>query len=459
MSMHASTKGILRFLSTTVIVLLVVVLSACDDHQQQEPRPLADQAARKPQNSVRDAVVARVELVRNESGRSFRNITNKLSELRNAGFNVVWLSPVFQASSFYQNHLSSDPYPTEDFNAVDEGFGTLEDFKSLLRSAHDKGMNVIVDLPAKYTAWDSKLLQENPEWFRRNQEGGILSPKNEWTAVADFNYEHHELRKYMIEVMKYWFIDVGVDGFVCLHAELVPTDFWTRARKELERSRPVILIAESSLPEHHLEAFDATVDGGVETAFTIESGDSVSSSSGSNYLEWERSTFPRGSIRLRCDRPPTEFPRKEQRRENPRDNMNCVLAYTVPGIPVVVFGPQWIESVSALPDRRNLVIPALSKLRATVVHGLAGEFSNIPLSDSPGLWCFQRRLADNRVLVLVNYTNTRRRVSIQLPAQFTGSVEDYLRSETIAGSGGKLNIVVDPLDAKVIVRSSKGSVR
>ncbi len=457
--MHENKKAILRFVSSVIITLFLVALTACPTREQQDPRPLAEQSARNPQRSVRDAEIARIELVRTESRQSFRKITNKLSDLGNAGFNVVWLSTVFQASSLYQDHLASDPYPTEDYNSVDEGFGTFEDFKSLLRFAHDKGMKVIIDMPAQYTAWDSKLLQENPDWYRKNQDGGILTPSNEWSNVAGLNYEHHELRKYMIEVMKYWFIDVGVDGFVCLHAESVPIDFWTRARKELERSRPVILVAESSLPEYHLEAFDASYEGGVERAFATWSGNSVSSTAASSYLEWERSTFPRGSIRLRCDRAPNEFPLKELRRDNPRDKMACILAFTVPGIPAVVFGPQWIESATEARDKRKEVIPALGKLRSMYVQGSAGEFSTIPLPDSSGLWCFQRRWADNRVLVLANNTETRRRVSIQLPPQFSGLARDYLSGKNIAGGGGKLDIVVDALDARIIVRSSKGSVR
>ena len=60
---------------------------------------------------------------------------------------------------------------------------------------------------------------------------------------------------------------------------------------------------------------------------------------------------------------------------------------------------------------------------------------------------------------MVNNTETRRRVSIQLPPQFSGLAEDYLRAEKITGGGGKLDIVVDALDARIIVRSSKGSVR
>ena len=62
----------------------------------------------------------------------------------------------------------------------------------------------------------------------------------------------------MIEMMKYWVRDIGIDGFRCDVAELVPTDFWEGARKEMDAIKPVMMLSEGCIPEHHVTAFDLT---------------------------------------------------------------------------------------------------------------------------------------------------------------------------------------------------------
>ena len=64
----------------------------------------------------------------------------------------------------------------------------------------------------------------------------------------------------MIDMMCWWVGEIGVDGFRCDIAELVPLDFWEEARRHLDAIRPVMMLSEGTLPEHHLAAFDLTYD-------------------------------------------------------------------------------------------------------------------------------------------------------------------------------------------------------
>ena len=67
-------------------------------------------------------------------------------------------------------------------------------------------------------------------------------------------------------MMCWWVRDIGIDGFRCDVAELVPTDFWNEARRELNRIKPVMMLSEGSIPEHHAKAFDLTYSWNVYDA-------------------------------------------------------------------------------------------------------------------------------------------------------------------------------------------------
>jgi cyclomaltodextrinase len=208
---------------------------------------------------IRSASVKRFDLA-TIGDEAFTKLEEQVRPLSEQGVKILWLTAVFPLSYIAEQPDRSEPYPIKDYYEVDERYGTLEDLRSLVRTVHESGMRVLLDVAMGYTAWDSKLLMEQPDWFVTNDEGGIVSPSAAWQEIGALNYRHHELRKYMIEVLKFWVRDVGVDGFVCQLADLVPSDFWLRARKELEKLRPVLLIADSDHPEHHVEAFDASVD-------------------------------------------------------------------------------------------------------------------------------------------------------------------------------------------------------
>ena len=102
----------------------------------------------------------------------------------------------------------------------------MDDFKHLLATVHAQGMKLIIDMVANHTSWDSKLMMEHPEWFTRNEKGEIIPPNADWHDVADLDYSNAGLRAYMKEMLVWWVRDIGIDGFRCDVAELVPTDFW-----------------------------------------------------------------------------------------------------------------------------------------------------------------------------------------------------------------------------------------
>ncbi|MFC7668060.1 alpha-amylase family glycosyl hydrolase [Hymenobacter humi] len=66
----------------------------------------------------------------------------------------------------------------------------------------------------------------------------------DWQDVIDLDYTKPALRQYMTESMAYWVKNADIDGFRADVAGLVPTEFWNHTRQELEKIKPVFMLAE-----------------------------------------------------------------------------------------------------------------------------------------------------------------------------------------------------------------------
>ena len=75
---------------------------------------------------------------------------------------------------------------------------------------------------------------DRPQFYKKDENGQIIPPNPGWTDVAALDYANLELRRYMIDMLKHWVRDYGVDGFRCDVAFTVPIEFWEQARAELE---------------------------------------------------------------------------------------------------------------------------------------------------------------------------------------------------------------------------------
>ena len=203
-----------------------------------------------------------------------------IEELKYLGVNVVWIMPSqpigkkkrkAKGDVFVEDLVQVEgevdkwekykgsPYAIADYTAVNPDYGTLEDFRTLVKKCHENGMIVILDWVANHTAWDHKWISEHPEWYMKNDKGEITDPLDKagkslgWTDVAKLNYSEPGLRKAMIASMKFWVDSVDLDGFRCDVAMDVPSDFWHEATTELSKIKPVFMLAESE--EHDMNQF------------------------------------------------------------------------------------------------------------------------------------------------------------------------------------------------------------
>ena len=178
--------------------------------------------------------------------KSLNAVAARIDSIRNLGVNVMWVMPIYPIGI---EKGKNSPYCIRDYKAVAPEFGTIDDFKNLVKVCHEHGMGIILDWVANHTAWDHPWVKEHPNWYTHDEKADtIICPQPwNWEDVADLNYDNKDMREAMIDAMKFWIVDVGIDGFRCDVADGVPADFWKDAIDQLRAAageRKIVMLAE-----------------------------------------------------------------------------------------------------------------------------------------------------------------------------------------------------------------------
>ena len=260
----------------TLILLIAILFVACKKEdkavvktEQTQAKPIAAVSPKM----MESAVIYEANIRQYSEEGSFKAFTKDIPEIKKLGVKVIWLMPIFPISETKRKatggdfaHLIEDEaerakmlgsyYAVTDFTKVNPEFGTKEDFRELVKTAHDNGIYVILDWVPNHTGWDHVWIKEHPEYYTQNEKGEIIDPVNPdtgeswgWADVADLNYNNQDMRKEMIEDMTYWITQEGVDGFRCDVAGAVPIDFWEQAISKLRAQKKLFMLAEAWEPE------------------------------------------------------------------------------------------------------------------------------------------------------------------------------------------------------------------
>ncbi|MGB2875914.1 MAG: alpha-amylase family glycosyl hydrolase [Gaiellaceae bacterium] len=154
-------------------------------------------------------------------------IAQRLDHLVWLGVDALWLSPI------YPSPLADFGYDISDYTDVDPVFGTLDDLDALIRSAHERGLKVLLDLVPAHTSIEHPWLREHPDWYIWSPVDG---PPNNWASAfggsawsrdevsgrwylhtfypeqVDLNWRNPEVVAAMQDVVRFW-LARGVDGF------------------------------------------------------------------------------------------------------------------------------------------------------------------------------------------------------------------------------------------------------
>jgi alpha-glucosidase len=171
-----------------------------------------------------------------------RGIVSKLDYLndgteKSLGIDAIWLSPIYPSPN------KDFGYDISDYRDIDPLYGNMEDFKLLLREAHDRNIRIVMDLVINHTSdqhpWfiEACKSRDNPyhDWYLWHEGKNGKAPNN-WFAFFDkkawwwvdevrkfylstwcryqpeVNWRNPGLKEAMFDVMRFW-LELGVDGY------------------------------------------------------------------------------------------------------------------------------------------------------------------------------------------------------------------------------------------------------
>jgi glycosidase len=212
--------------------------------------------------------------VRNHGDRgTFQDIIEDLPRIKELNVDIVWFMPIHPIGEKNKKGSLGCPYAIKDYRKINPDYGTLDDFKKLIDEIHRNDMLCMIDIVFNHTSPDSVLCKEHPEYFYRKSDDTFGNKVGDWYDVIDLDYNNKDLWNEMIDILKYW-ASIGVDGFRCDVAPLVPIEFWLKARKEVEKiKKGIIWLSESVEPNFitylRQKGFYAASDSEVYSAFDI----------------------------------------------------------------------------------------------------------------------------------------------------------------------------------------------
>lgn len=225
-----------------------------------------------------------------------KGIIHHLDYLEELGVDGIWLSPIHPAPSYHK-------YDVVDYYAIDPEYGTREDFDLLLKEAHARNIQVMLDMVFNHCSqqhpWFQQALKGKKNKYRsyfnwmdalevkkRNLSDWHLpekGPKEEcyyglfWKGMPDLNFDLKEVRKEIIAIAKFW-LSLGVDALrldAAMHIfppgrEKDNVAWWQELRKEL--GPDVFMVGEITQSPDYIQPY---LKKGLSSAFNFDLAEKI----------------------------------------------------------------------------------------------------------------------------------------------------------------------------------------
>lgn len=457
---------------TAIFLIAILSLVSCKKEKEtqiEEEVTVETPSEIQPINDdiLESAVIYEANIRQYSEAGTFDEFTKDIPQLRELGVKVIWLMPINPISETKRKATGGDfaykiedeaerakmlgsYYAVSDYTKVNPEFGTIEDFRELVKTAHDNGIYVILDWVPNHTGWDHVWIKEHPEYYVKNDKGEITDPLNPdgtskgWGDVAQLDYTNMDMQNKMIEDMMYWVKEEKVDGFRCDHIEPTPVDFWQRAIAELRAERNVFMLGENDEPKfmkgsdlfemeygwkfHHLMK-DIT-----RGHKPVREFDSLM-----NYID---SAYEKDDIIMNfvTNHDENSWNGIVTDRYGEASESVLALSYMIPGMPLIYSGQEYDLShrlkffeKDLIPKTKGKVWPALEKLGELkntnpALHGgkNPADYERIQTGNENVL-AFKRNKNESEVVYIGNFSDQAQDVSTSLQGTFT----DYMTAEKI----------------------------
>jgi glycosidase len=419
-------------------------------------------------------------------GGDLRGVIQRLDYIQDLGANSIYLNPIFESSS---NHR----YNTRDYYRIDPKLGGMEDFEELLRSAHHRGIRVILDgvfnhcgrgFFAFNDVLENQAQSSYKDWFYikkfpvRAFGRGKADDYEAWwrfKSLPKLNLQNPEVRAYFLQVAKFW-LEKGADGWrLDVPAEIDDRDFWSEFRAAAKSvNSDAYLVGEIWEIEPNWvgpDIFDGLINYPLREALldllTPPGGDlnkfveAIETLLGAYPAENTYAHYlPLGSHDTH--RLATALKGDEQR---------ILTAFTFqffyPGAPAIYYGDEIGLKGGEDPDNRGAFhwekdtwnhtlwddVKNLASLRRELTQLRRGEFQIVSVDEAAGVAIFRRVLKDRAALLVMNISATSQQVDLPYDllrtSNLSGDINSLLKS-ALTEQGTDLLIRIPPCTADIV---------
>lgn len=399
-------------------------------------------------------------------GGDFQGIIDKLDYIKDLGFTAIWITPVVKNQpGGYHGYWAVDFYKT------DEHLGSIEKLKELVEKAHSKGIKVIVDLVVNHTGelhpWALDPKYKN--WFHDEVEISNYNDQHEvengWLAgLPDLNQENPEVRKYLIDMAKWWIKETGIDGYRLDTMKHVPKDFWEEFSQEIKKEYPdFYLIGEvydgrvDYVSDYQNTGVDGLLDFPAYYALTdVFKNDSpeIRLEDVINQGQSYKNRYLSGTFIDNHDVPRFVNNINQYKDEKLKQALAFMMTYT--GIPIMYYGTEIGMDGGADPDNRRDMewdvkspitdyVKKLTSIRKSNKALTRGDIKVLE-TDSDVL-CYLRKYQDNTIITVFNTLNSEKNIKIAIPGDYegtSGKLYDLLGSMDVKINNGAASFKIPP---------------
>lgn len=470
-------------------LLLSTLLSCKKENEQNSKNNSSSQIVAITPEIEENAVIYEVNIRQYSEEGTFNAFTKDIPQLKEMGVKILWVMPIFPISQTKRKATGGDNskfasempkeeqskylgsyYAVSDFKKVNREFGTIEDFRNLVKTAHENGIYVILDWVPNHTGWDHVWIKQHPEFYTHNEKGEIIDPINPetgkswgWTDVADLNYDNKGLREAMSGDMMHWIKNENIDGFRCDVAGNVPTDFWAETIPKLRKEKNIFMLAEAWQPELlKSNLFDMYY--GWETHHImnrIAKGENTVTNWDNNILD-NTKKYETNDIAMNFvdNHDENSWNGTMKSRLGAAEETMTALSYITPGMPLVYSGDEYgldkslkffeKDSFTKVKGKQWEWRVKLGKLKNEncALNGgkKSGSYTRISTSDDAKILAFARAKENSKVIYVGNLCKT----NTSFTSSFEGKFTDYMTGEKVNYTKNqKLNF--KPWEYKILI--------
>lgn len=448
-----------------LLLPFLALFSAACNQETQVPAEVAAYQHPLPE-WAKNATIYEVNIRQYTPEGTINAFASHLPRLKKMGADILWIMPVQPIGTLNRKGPLGSYYSISDYTAVNPEFGTLDDFKALVDSAHKMGMYVILDWVANHTAFDHVWTQSHPNFYTHNEDGSISVARDnegkltDWTDVADLNYDNMAMRRAMINDMKFWLTAANIDGFRCDVAGFVPHSFWQQAVPALDSAKKdLFMLAEWEDPALH-DVFNMTYGWEFHHYLNLIAKGDTGTEVLDRYFAKLDTTYPDNAIRMffTTNHDENSWNGTVFERMPVAHKAFFTLCATYPqGMPLVYSGQEaalnkrlrffdkdtisWTDTSLVHFYTKTLW---LKKNHPALENGKGGTFERLDVGN-PNVYAFKRQANSETLLVYLNFTSEDQAYSLG-EVENSSNFDSLYEAFTISNNG----LILPPGEAVVL---------